>query len=255
LDEDHKRRTKPSDAPYRLKWSEPLFDSPFEKRRLRFLNSLLLAFSKAGMKCWIGDEDGRSTGVTVGSQQVYFMLDHPSAKRDRDNRFRTRPGKVDTLRYDLAGGSRVWVDTADDKLEDHLTEIVVQTITEGERHLRESAQRTFDLTQERRREMEELLLKRREEAERQRREAALAAERARQKGLLRMAKDRRHARDILELIAAVREEHGGATLPPDMETWVTWASGVADRLDPLKRIQFSEGGIADVRPAELPSDP
>ncbi|MGF6306579.1 hypothetical protein ABIB82_000001, partial [Bradyrhizobium sp. i1.8.4] len=42
LDEDALRRLKPSDAPYRLRYSEPFFDSPFEWRRLRILKTCSL---------------------------------------------------------------------------------------------------------------------------------------------------------------------------------------------------------------------
>ena len=64
LDEDELRRLKPSDAHYRLRYSDPFFDSPFERRRLRILNSLFLALNKAGYQSWLNDPQARNIGVT-----------------------------------------------------------------------------------------------------------------------------------------------------------------------------------------------
>jgi len=242
LEEDEKRRTKPPGIPYRLRYTDPLFDSPFERRRLRLLNSLFLAFTKAGFKCWLSDEDARMTGVTVGSQKVSFFLDHPTAKRDRDNRFRPRPGKVDTLRFELNSSDRVWIDRGDEKLEDKLTEIVVAAILTGEEQLRTNAQSAYVRSLERRKEMEELLRKRREETERLAREQLIRAERARQASLLRMSRDLRRANEIRALVDEVVRAKGSCLdQATAVREWAAWARSIADRTDPLNRIAFESG--------------
>jgi hypothetical protein len=88
LDEDALRRLKPSDAPYRLRYSEPLFDSPFERRRLRILNNLFLALTKAGHQPWLG-EQARNVGVTVGSQKISFTLE-PGRSPTDESKHRTK---------------------------------------------------------------------------------------------------------------------------------------------------------------------
>lgn len=252
LDEDEKRRTKPKGIPYRLQWSQPLFDSPFEQRRLRLLNSLLLAFAKAGYKCWLSDEDARSTGVYIGSQRVSFLLDHPNAKQDREYRYRTRQGAVDTLQLKLAT-DKVWIDKPSDKLESRLTEIVVKTITYGEVCLREGAEYAFAKAWEHRREMEALLQKQRDEADRRELERRLKAEHERRNDLLRMARDLRKANEIRALVAEVQRARG--TDPHEaakVGEWARWATEVADRTDPLMRLRFTDDGLGVLDPVELP---
>lgn len=252
LEEDEKRRTKPKGIPYRLQWSQPLFDSPFEQRRLRLLNSLFLAFAKAGYKCWLSDEDARSTGVCVGSQRISFLLDHPSAKQDRDYRYRTRQGGVDTLQLKLAT-DKGWIDKPSDKLESRLTEIVVQTITYGEVCLRAGAEYAFAKAWEHRREMEALLQKQKEEAERRELERRLKAERERRNGLLRMARDLRKANEIRALVAEIQHARGMDPRKAEkVEKWARWATEVADRTDPLMRLRFNDRGESVLDPIELP---
>ncbi len=252
LEEDEMRRTKPKGIPYRLQWSQPLFDSPFEQRRLRLLNSLLLAFAKAGYKCWLSDEDARSTGVYIGGQHVSFLLDHPSAKQDRERRYRTRKGAIDTLQL-IVASEKSWIDRPSDKLESRLTEIVVQTITYGEVQLRSGAEYAFTSAWEHRRKMEALLQKQREEADQREHERRLKAERERRNGLLRMARDLRKANEIRTLVAEIQRARG--TDPHEaekVEKWARWATEVADRTDPLRRLRFNDRGESVLDPGELP---
>lgn len=252
-EEDEKRRTKPKGIPYRLQYSDPLFDSPFEQRRLRLLNSVLLALTAAGYKCWLYDEDARSSGVVIGSQKVSFLLDHPTAKRDHEHRYRTRKGPVDTLQFKLGATGKAWIDKPGDKLESHLTEIVVQTITGGEAQLRSSSQWAYEKALEHRTEMEELLRKSREEANQRERERRLKAERDRRSGLLRMARDLRKANEIRALVDEVTRTRGGEGAEAEkVNKWATWALAVADRTDPLGRLVFEENGAASLMGRELP---
>jgi hypothetical protein len=46
LKEDEKRREKQLTGRYVMSWEKPVFDSPFERRRLRILNSLFFAVQK-----------------------------------------------------------------------------------------------------------------------------------------------------------------------------------------------------------------
>jgi hypothetical protein len=103
LDEDELRRLKPSDAHYRLCYSAPFFDSPFERRRLRILNSLFLALTKAGYQPWLNEPQVRNVGVTVGSQKILFALDHPKARAQANGRVQAPRDVADSM---SAGGHR-----------------------------------------------------------------------------------------------------------------------------------------------------
>jgi len=60
--EDEARRQKQLTATYTSSWDAPVFDGPFEQRRLRFLNALLLAVARCGGEPQIGGgRPGRST--------------------------------------------------------------------------------------------------------------------------------------------------------------------------------------------------
>jgi hypothetical protein len=255
LDEDEKRRTKPKGIPYRLQYADPLFESAFERRRLRILNAVFLGLAKAGFNCWLWDEAARSTGAVVGESKVGFLLDHPGAKPDHEHRYKTRNGPAsDTLRFSLDGGEHVWTDTKDDQIEKHITEIVVQTILAGEAQLRRVATSTYERAVKHRQEMVELKRQRLEEAERKERARREAAERDRRNGLLRLARDHRRANDIrafVDLVLARQTaDPGEAELA---QSWADWARAVADRTDPLPRLRLNaEGGwtVDDALPAE-----
>lgn len=239
LEDDEKRRLKPDTASYRLRWSDPLFDSPFERRRLKLLNSIFLGLAKLGAKPWISDEDARQIGVRVGIQDLSFKLDHPSAKADRDGRFRTRAGRTDTLRIELPFVEEAWIDTDDAKLEDRLTEIVVKLVVAGEIGLRKSAKWNFEQSCKRRQDMANLLEVRRVEAIRLEQERLVKAEAARRRLLLRMARDLRQAEEIRALVDAVVVKRGSRLSEgAAVARWAEWALAVADRTDPIERMAF-----------------
>jgi hypothetical protein len=231
LADDDKRRLKPRDAPWRLTSAVPLFGSAFEKRRLRLLSSLFTALEKFGAQPWVNDAEARKVGVVVGVERVSFLLDHPSAKPERNGQWQTRPGWADELRLTIEGeGAQSWSDTEDHGLETHLTEMVVQLITAGELNYRASARGSHERALRRRRELEEELARRRAETARKAREAEIAAEKARRTQLLNMAADLRAADDIRALVARVLARRGaddGAA-----SRWGAWALDVAERLDP-----------------------
>jgi len=245
LADDEKRRLKPGDAPWRLRLGEPLFASAFEKRRLRVLNSIFTALQKFGAAPWVSDDEARKIGVDVGVQRVDFLLDHPSAKPDRNGQWRTREGWADELCLTIEGeGEQSWSDSEEHGLEVHLTEIVVQLIVAGELRYRAAARAAHEWALRRRREHEQELVRRRAEALRKAREARIAAERAHRAQLLAMAADLRAADDIRNLVsramAARDEAEEGAS------SWAAWSLEVADRLDPVSRLIIDETGVASL---------
>lgn len=253
LDEDALRRLKPSDAPYRLRYSEPLFDSPFERRRLRILNSLFLALAKTGHQPWLG-EQARNVGVTVGSQRISFTLDHPRARTQPNGRIQTPHEAYETLRLEIPATGDSWADDDSGRIEDRLREIVLKLIVAGEVQFRANAHTAYENACQRRAEMERRLAEQRAEGARLAREKALKAEAERRKTLLRMATDYRAAQDIRAFVEAAI-----AAFDPDnaqespTADWVSWALGVADQIDPIGRLQIAEDGTAAEKPAAEPN--
>ncbi|HEX3860788.1 MAG TPA: hypothetical protein VHY35_03780 [Stellaceae bacterium] len=102
---------------------QALFDSGFEKRRLKLLNSLAMGLLKAGARMGVGGKQGRDISVQVGRTTVTLSLDHPTAKPNRQGEWQTRPGPADTLRLTIGIGGTgleyrsVWQDADDAKLE------------------------------------------------------------------------------------------------------------------------------------------
>lgn len=234
---DEKRRPKPREAPWRLTWDRQLFDSAFERRRLRLLSSIFRALQTFGAQPWVSDAEARKVGAVVGTERVEFLLDHPAAKPDRDGKWHTRGGWADELRLTIVSeGAQSWSDTEEHGLETHLTEIAVSLVVAAEQNYRASAHRAFQRALLRRRDLEVELARRREEADRKAHEAELAAEESRRAKLLTMAADLRAANDIRTLVERVLGIKG----PDDVEAsrWGAWALGIAKELDPSEQPLF-----------------
>ena len=64
ISEDEARRHKQLSATYTFSWEAPVFDSPFEQRRLRFLNALFLALARCGGKPEVRGREAREISIT-----------------------------------------------------------------------------------------------------------------------------------------------------------------------------------------------
>jgi hypothetical protein len=245
LADNEGRRRKGDGVPYRLRWCEPLFTSPFERRRLKVLSSLFEALAKVGVSPWISDDEARNIGLVVGAQRVAIRLDHPETKPDRDGRFRTREGFADVLRLAIASTDKVWADTAESALEIHLTEIAVEILVAGEAQLRANAQDDYARACQRRLGFEQKLAAQNAAAIRHARELVMKAERERRRNLLRMAAEHRKAEQMRSLIDQVVRVRGADPFQADgVAKWAEWARAVADRTDPVFRLSFDAEGRA-----------
>ncbi|MBI1360260.1 MAG: hypothetical protein GC155_08250 [Alphaproteobacteria bacterium] len=241
ITKDDQRREKWRNSRYPSSWDEPYFDSPFEQRRLKVLNSLFLGLAEQWAKPWVRGHQARELGVGVGCQQVSFTLDHPSAKPNRHGEAVIHGGKTDTLKLqvrssDEGGQTLVWRDEDDRKIETRLTEIVVALLLHGEWSYRASCIHRYRYALERREEMKALLVQQKAEAEAAERKRR-ADEEKRQRGiLLHQARDWRQAADLRAFIATVEAGQAGGD---GLEAWASWARGIADRLDPLTSSDFA----------------
>lgn len=254
LDEDELRRLKPSDAHYRLRYSDPFFDSPFERRRLRILNSLFLPLTKAGYQPWLNDPQARNIGVTVGSQKISFALDHARARAQANGRVQAPREAYEILRLEISATGGSWTDNDGGRIKDQLREIVLKLIVAAEVQYRTNAHKAYENACRRRAEMERMLAEQRAEAARLAREKAIKAEAERRKTLLRMAADHREAEDIRAFVDAAMEAFGpDAAKEGPAAHWMTWALGVADQIDPVGRLRITEDRMVAEKPAIAPA--
>jgi hypothetical protein len=254
LDEDALRRLKPSDAPLRLRYSDPFFETPFERRRLKVLNSLFLALTDAGHQPWLNGPQARNVGVTVGSQKVLFALDHPRTRTEANGRIQAPREAYEILRLDISASGDSWTDDDGGRIEDRLREIVLKLIVIGEVQYRANAHRAYENACRRRAEMERMIADRCAEAARLAREKAAKADAERRTALLRMVADHRAALDIRTFVVTALETLGSSIAKEGPAAdWAAWAFGVADQIDPVGRLHIAEDGTAAEASAEAPA--
>lgn len=251
LEADEARRQEQLASSYPSPWDNPKFDSPFERRRLKALNAIFVALSHDGYKPSIGDKDARDVGVRIGGQHVSVDLDGASQKKSEGWRHERRPSPKfsadEKLRLEISRPKQApdiqwsWID-GDQKVETQLTEIVVSLIYAGEIQYRSHQQCMYEweVTEQKRRHEERR--KRREEAERQERLRLERKERASVRGLFQEANNLRRAREIREYVDAVRAAaRDGLSLDGQrLEGWSTWATDLANKLDPLAAERLHE---------------
>lgn len=233
---DDKRREKHQRSSYPSSWDAPLFDSPFEVRRLRVLNAIGLALPRIGGKLDYSGKEARKLSLHVGGQTMELALDHPSAKPNQWGEWSTRPGPADTLKLELKPRftedipKLAWTDGEDGKLEDQLTDILIAFGVAGEANYRQGRIAHHGYLLKRRADNEAEVIKRRLEAERLARERRLKAEKERRDRLFGQAGDWRTARDIRGFVDEVLASQSDRL---ELSVWADWARSEADALDPV----------------------
>ena len=221
-------------------WEGPRFDSPFERRRLRLLNSLTFAFAKVGARFELRGKTGRDLAVWVGTWRLTLTLDTPGAQPTFQGEWTTRPGPAGPLALRIVGGSdaeqtpNAWIDRDDAPLEVQLADVVVSMLVAAEvRHrAAEVAGHAHRIAW--RAQIAADLVERQADAVRRRDEREVMKAKARRKRLLGQARDWRKARNIRGFVAEVLAQVGGK-LDDDspLAEWRAWALAEADALDPV----------------------
>lgn len=227
LDQDEKVRARAAAN----RWHTPviLYESPFEKRRLRILNAVFLTLTKVGHHA-ASDRDDYHTGfsVIIGHTRVSVVLDEATRKEVAYNRYnapRPDPKRPASVPLRLTAGSSTWQDSDAEKLEGRIAEISAGLIVEGERAYRAHL-----------RELEEHAERQRVEAERQRQERLRKANAERAAALIESGRLLAEAENLRGLIARVGAAvaDGRLDLSADqLSEWRRWADGEADKLDPV----------------------
>jgi hypothetical protein len=242
LKEDETRREK------RLSWEGPLFDSPFELRRLRLLSAIFGALERCRMKPSLRGNDPIEFGVRVGDERISFMLDRPGQERDGYRRVaanhRAAPDKLQLKifqTYKLDEIPLVWEDKARGPIERKVKEIVVGIMVAGEAQCRLREVSFHNWLIERKAALIEQARKRKAEEERLERERRIKAEEERINRLLGEAAAFRQASDIRAYVENVRRANAVIEEPAsqeELDVWSSWALAQADRIDPVRSKKF-----------------
>jgi hypothetical protein len=248
LKEDEKRREKQLTDRYVMSWEKPVFDSPFERRRLRVLNSLFFAVGKMNGRPSVRGREARDIGISFFQQHLQVSLDEPKRPNRRAQLLNAAEESSDTrlcLSILKGWGSEevlaTWQDDDVQKLEAHMTDIAILLILAAEIKYRENVLHSYQWRIKRKAELGEEQRKRNLESERAEKERQKRIEQARVNRLLRDATGFQQAGDIRKYVEAVR-----LRLSPDgssieeIEQWSRWALAQADRIDPTIGGKFSK---------------
>ena len=171
LAKDEERREKQRSSRYSFSWDAPLFDSPFERRRLRILNSLFLAAARMDGKPEIRGREAEEIYISFHQQHIVISLGRPKAPRGRGRVLPRNPDSGDkslrlVIRDSMHSDSErmSWQDEDEKPLEHHLTEITIEIVLTAERQYREGAVRQHEWRVERKAQLEEEERQRRLEA-------------------------------------------------------------------------------------------
>jgi hypothetical protein len=145
LDADGQRRARQAESRYPT-FDDPVFETSFEKRRLRALNSLLRALDRLNVNVSIDGREARTLVAHVGDFSVGFTIEGVSVKTTS-----TQPkavsGPMRCQLMALCGGEQpieTWTDVEGQALESRLGDIAVAIVVHGERVCRSSAQHHRD---------------------------------------------------------------------------------------------------------------
>jgi hypothetical protein len=211
LKEDEKRREKQLTDPYPASRDKPLFDTPFERRRLRVLNSLFLAVARMNGKPSVHGREARGIRISFFQQHLCLTLDRPK-RSNRHTQALNTTGESSDTRLSLSilrgfGSETVlafWQDEDARKLEMHMTDVAVQTILTAEMQYRENALRQYQWRVRRKAELEEEQRKRKLEAKRAEKERKKRIEQARINRLLGDAAAFQQAGEIRKYVEVIR---------------------------------------------------
>ncbi len=240
LKEDEQRRERQRASSFPSSWDAPRFDAPFERRRLRALNTLVLTAGIMRGKPAIHDHEGRNISFSFYQRQVGIRLDRLRQPRRREQSASSVDADEAKLSLSILQGPGsenirfAWHDDDQGRLETRMTEIAVQVILTAELQYREGTVRSYEWRVQRKAELEEEERERKRQAERAERERQKRLEQARIDRLLKSAAAFQQAGEIRKYVEAIRATQAGNPVCPseELERWMEWALAEAARIDP-----------------------
>jgi hypothetical protein len=234
LRKDEEYRTEAQKNAY--SWQQPKFDAPFERRRLRIINGLFLAFAKVNGGGWIRGDNAREHSISLGDKGAGFSLD----KSEREGR-RGGVKEGDNRLYLKLTHNRLpqglvlqWQDEDGLPLESQLTDIVIGMAVAAEQFSRQWITERIAWDEQCR--VRALEAKRKQNAREalRIRKAIAAARKTRTDILLQHAEGWQMASVIRDYVAAVCTATAPKIDPALRDAWSEWALAEANRLDPIK---------------------
>jgi hypothetical protein len=250
LKKDEERRQKVIESEYSWQWDKPVFESAFEKRRLRILNALFMAAAKQGYKSSVSGKAGGGLSIIISDTGVSFTLEQINPQKQRDRWVHEREaveGKGGPMELVIGDwlvdeGTRLsWRDDAGHKLESDLSDIMISMIVVAEMKYRNALLASHAHRVEQKARLEEEERERILEEERKIRERLELLAQARIDKLIGEADDLMRAETIRTYVARVKEKalKGDGDVPGnEVEAWAIWALGEADRIDPVLSGRF-----------------
>jgi hypothetical protein len=233
-DEEHRQKMLAE----RFYWRKPQFETPFERRRLCLLNSLLLGFAKVDCGGWVRGESAREHSIYIGNMSVEFTLDRVERTRNGRRSSSAAPGEEERLclvlsQYEPPKDLRTsWEDEEGLPLERQITDVIVGMAIAAERFHRQWIERQIEWERQRREQAEIAARKRKEEEERREQERVAALKKAQIDNLVEEAERWRTAKYIREYVSAISEEVTDLEAP-GLAAWRRWATTIAEEIDPI----------------------
>lgn len=248
LEKDDERRKAQEQSTYYSSFDSPLFDSPYEQRRLRLINAIIMNLGRNGVRANVTGKDPGSFGFTVGEQRLSFSLDHPDIERngwrreDDKNRTTKLPMSLKIYWWKAPGNFKLsWTDEPRKNLERQLKEIVVAMIVAGEMWYRLSEvnhrERQIELKDRLTKEAIQKAEKEKQLMEEQRRQR----EQAKIDRLIAESNALQQAKVIRDYVSAVHIANAKRDNPLSesvISAWARKALAQADRIDPVKSGEF-----------------
>lgn len=206
-----------------------LYDSPYEKRRLRILNAVFLTLQRRGYEARSARQDHHTEfSVFIGHTHVLVALNEASQKASAYNRYnapRPDPKRPASVKLKLSAGNSAWQDDDIVPLESKIADICAGLIVQGEYAYREHL-----------RLLEEQAERERIEAEQRRQECLRQANADRVAALIesdRLLAEAEYLRSLISNVASAIEAGQLDLTLEQFAEWRQWADQEADKLDPV----------------------
>lgn len=250
LARDAERSAKQADDRYArlFRFTSPRFASTRGRRRLLFLNMLLVGLDNCGARNPTSREDAEEWRIHVGDVLLPFKFGAADGKSmPYALEGKAKESAPENLRlsitcgHDVPGHPMEWLDKPDMPLEHQVKEIIVGFLVAGEWMYRGQEIGRYQRMVARKKELVEIAERERQVAIQQEESRLSNLHKERRQGLFEDAAKWRKAEELRAYVAAA------LAVPTSTEEerenkarWGAWALGEADQMDPLKK-KNSEG--------------
>lgn len=224
------------------RYNGPLFTSPFERRRLRFLSGIFQALARFDVRIAARGKNPADFEIRVGDQHSSLTADYKGAQRYSSwmSSFSkevpaTEPMTVAIWSHRDGELFRKWEDRPNDPVEGSAFEIVAAILAYAELRYRQRELWRYEWLTERQTSLRQERVRKIEEARQAEIKATAEEKKARVDQLLAESEAYRKAQEIRSYVATIQAERKARSGSEDIrfQDWVSFALGVADSIDPV----------------------